>query len=57
MNFLHNDVKTENVLIDKEVVYLIDFGLATKYMGTDGNHVPEKSLSKFNGNFMFTAMN
>ena len=60
MNFLHNDVKTENILVGQkgtEVVYLIDFGLASNYMGADGKHLPEAALSKFNGNFMFTSMN
>ena len=60
MNFLHNDIKTENILVGNQgadIVYLIDFGLAKPYMGPNGEHVSETALTKFSGNFMFTSMN
>ncbi len=60
MNFLHNDVKTENILVghhDTDIVYLIDFGLATRYIRPDGKHEPETTLRKFNGNFLFASNN
>ncbi len=57
MNFLHNDIKPENILVTKKATYLIDFGLASDCMGADGEHVPEVVLNKFKGNFMFASMN
>ena len=57
MNFLHNDIKSENILVGKKVVYLIDFGLASNFMGADGEHVPEAALNRFRGNFLFASMN
>ena len=60
MNYLHNDVKTENILVghnDTDLVYLIDFGLASHYMRPDGKHEPEVILRKFNGNFLFASRN
>ena len=60
MNFLHNDIKSENILVGQQgtgLVYLIDFGLATPYMGPNGKHLPETALTKFSGNFMFASMN
>ncbi len=60
MNFLHNDIKTENILIGQgdRLVYLIDFGLAKPYMESKGgNHLPENVLTKFSGNFMFASKN
>ena len=35
MNFVHNDIKCDNLLIginDPETLYLIDFGLTTRYI-------------------------
>jgi len=60
MNFLHGDVKSENVLVghhDTEVVYLIDFGLAEPYLDKQGRHNEHRRLTKFNGNFMFASNN
>ena len=60
MNFLHNDVKSQNVLVghkDTDVVYLIDFGLSTPYRTPGGKHVTSQTLSKFNGNLLFASNN
>lgn len=61
MNYLHNDVKSENILVGHEntdLVYLIDFGLATRFLDPEtGEHIPEEILRKFNGNFMFASKN
>ena len=61
MNYLHNDVKSENILVGHEntdLVYLIDFGLATRFLDPKtGEHMPEETLRKFNGNFMFASKN
>ena len=60
MNFLHSDVKSENVLVghqDTEVVYLIDFGMAEPYLDEQGRHIEFSRLRKFKGNFLFAANN
>ena len=60
LNFVHNDIKLENILVgheDSDVLYLIDFGLATPYLKADGSHIKQKSLNKFSGNFMFASIN
>ena len=38
MNFLHNDIKCENLLVgleDQQVLYLIDFGISSRYMDVE----------------------
>ena len=60
MNFLHSDLKTENILVgrhDANTVYLIDFGLAEHYLRPDGSHEPEVALTEFNGNLLFASNN
>ena len=45
--YTHNDVKAQNLLVgldteDKDVVYLVDFGLACKYRDAFGFHCEEE---------------
>jgi casein kinase 1, epsilon len=60
MNFLHNDLKLENIVIgdtDPETTYLIDFGLATRYLNPETQkHIPKEKLYKFSGNFLFASL-
>ena len=54
MGFVHNDLKPENILTgyrDPQNIYLIDYGLATKYKDK------KEFLSKFSGNFIFASPN
>jgi tRNA A-37 threonylcarbamoyl transferase component Bud32 len=37
---VYNDLKLENVMIEGDLVFLVDFGLATKYVDDDGIHLP-----------------
>ena len=40
--YLHNDLKPDNILVglnDPEVVYLIDFGSASKFKDEAGRHI------------------
>ena len=60
MNFVHNDIKLENVLVghtNSNMLYLIDFGLASPYLADDGTHLQKKQLYKFSGNFLFASLN
>jgi serine/threonine protein kinase len=61
--YVHQDIKPENILINKNKIYLIDFGLSRKfneiYINTNDyvlNHVypyfpPEYSLKNYNNSF------
>ena len=58
--YVHNDLKLENILVgkdDPDTVYLIDFGLSTRYLDKNGNHKSKKFTSKFSGTFMYASMN
>eukprot|EP00353_Schmidingerella_taraikaensis_P010003 CAMPEP_0185569004 /NCGR_PEP_ID=MMETSP0434-20130131/1771_1 /TAXON_ID=626734 ORGANISM="Favella taraikaensis, Strain Fe Narragansett Bay" /NCGR_SAMPLE_ID=MMETSP0434 /ASSEMBLY_ACC=CAM_ASM_000379 /LENGTH=396 /DNA_ID=CAMNT_0028183663 /DNA_START=258 /DNA_END=1450 /DNA_ORIENTATION=+ len=61
LNFIHNDVKLENILVghhDTDRIYLIDFGLASHYKDEhSGMHIEKINLKRFSGNFMFTSLN
>lgn len=60
LNYVHNDIKMENVLIgkhDPSKIYLIDFGLSSSYLDDDGAHVAKTYLAKFSGNFLFASLN
>jgi serine/threonine protein kinase len=39
---VHNDIKLDNLLVgfkDPSILYLIDFGLTTKYLNENGTHI------------------
>ena len=49
--FLHGDVKPDNILIgeNQTSAILIDFGLASKFNDSNGNHIKEKRLDQYKG--------
>jgi len=61
MNFIHNDLKLENILVGREdpnQIYLIDFGLATRWRDPMTNrHACKVQTHKFSGNFRFATKN
>jgi vaccinia related kinase len=60
LGYMHNDLKLENILIghkDPNKIYLIDFGLAQKFLEEDGSHKKKEQLHYFSGNFMFASLN
>jgi serine/threonine protein kinase len=60
LGFVHNDLKLDNILVghkDPSLIYLIDFGLACKYLEADGSHSKKKYIEKFSGNFLFASLN
>ena len=60
LNYVHSDVKLENILVghqDSQTLYLIDFGLSTKFIEQDGTHQKRQQLGRFSGNFLFASLN
>mmetsp|Transcript_10785 Transcript_10785/g.13522 ORF Transcript_10785/g.13522 Transcript_10785/m.13522 type:complete len:120 (+) Transcript_10785:496-855(+) len=60
MNFLHNDIKQENMVVghhDSDQLYLIDFGLSLSYLKEDGTHIAKRKSSYFSGNFLYASIN
>ena len=58
--FTYNDLKPANILLDYnstslQNMNLIDFGLASKYLDSNGNHKPVEKLPTFDGNIMFAS--
>ena len=60
VGYVHNDLKLDNFLIglnDPKVIYLIDFGISSKYHNPDGTHIKKLKYGSFAGNFMFASLN
>ncbi len=46
LNYVHRDVKTDNFMVDKDVVKIIDFGLTYEFL-KNGVHTPHQSIGGF----------
>jgi serine/threonine protein kinase len=60
LNYLHNDIKLENIIIgreDPQDIFLIDFGLSKRYFDENGQHIEKKQLNRFSGNLLFASLN
>lgn len=60
IGYVHNDLKLDNILVghrDPQNIYLIDFGLACRYMDNEGRHTKHKYIEKFSGNYLFASLN
>jgi serine/threonine protein kinase len=53
---VHRDIKPQNFMIKSGDIYLIDFGLATFYIGEDGEHCPNKSSTTIIGSPLFVSI-
>ena len=42
--------------VDKNVLYLIDFGLCRKYISKTGKHIKPKNLGKFTGTSRYASV-
>lgn len=60
MGFVHNDIKLESIFIgnkDSDKIYLTDFGLASRYKATSGEHILPQNIEQFSANFLFASIN
>ena len=53
---VHRDIKPQNFMIKSGEIYLIDFGLATFYIGEDGEHCPNKPTTAIIGSPLFVSV-
>jgi len=55
---LHRDLKPQNFVLDSEgEVYLIDFGLAKKFVADDGAHIPYREGKSLTGTPRYASVN
>ena len=59
--FLHRDIKPDNFLMGTNrkahKVYIIDFGLAKRYLGKDGKHIPYRENKNLTGTARYASIN
>lgn len=60
-HFLHRDIKPDNFLIGAgkkaHKVYIIDFGLAKRYLQKDGKHIPYREGKNLTGTARYASIN
>jgi len=52
---IHRDIKPQNFMLKGDKIHLIDYGLATFYVGDDGEHVPNKKQDTITGTPKFVS--
>ena len=60
-NFLHRDIKPDNFLMgtgeEERQCYIIDFGLAKKFLSKDGTHIPYRENKNLTGTARYASIN
>ena len=60
-HFIHRDIKPDNFTMgfDKKAnkVYVIDFGLAKRYIGKNGKHIPYVENKSLTGTARYASIN
>ena len=60
-HFLHRDIKPDNFVIGlgnkAHNVYMIDFGLAKRFITRDGKHIPHKEGKDLTGTARYASIN
>lgn len=58
---LHRDIKPDNLLIGRKYqmdrIFMIDFGLAKKYLGKEGVHIPYRDNKDLTGTARYASIN
>jgi serine/threonine protein kinase len=60
-NYIHRDVKPDNFVMGRgkkaHKLYMIDFGLAKKFISKDGSHIPYRDNKNLTGTARYASLN
>ena len=61
--YTYNDLKLDNILVGNskgshlDMLRLVDFGFAARFLKKDGTHMPVQETEYFRGNMIFASIN